>query len=91
MVPTDDGDERPCKDNVEYEWMPPKCVNCMCLGHSSTTCSAKRVAAKAPVEVYVKQTMPNIEPVPSSIVIMTELSTVSADEMILEPRLEKMA
>ncbi|KAL0297815.1 UNVERIFIED_CONTAM: hypothetical protein Sradi_6833600 [Sesamum radiatum] len=91
MVPTDDGDERPCKDNVKYEWVPPKCVNCMCLEHSSTTCSAKRVAAKAPVEVYVKRTMPNSEPVPSSTVTMTEPSTVSADETILESRLEKMA
>ncbi|KAK4400694.1 hypothetical protein Sango_1175500 [Sesamum angolense] len=86
MVPTDDGDERSYKDNVEYEWVPPKCVNCMCLGHSSTTCLGKRVAAKAPVEVYVKRTMPNSEPVPSSTVTMTEPSTVSADETILEPR-----
>ncbi|KAL0445115.1 UNVERIFIED_CONTAM: hypothetical protein Slati_2234200 [Sesamum latifolium] len=91
MVLTEVGDERPCKVNVEYEWVPPKYVNCMCLGHSSTTCPAKRVAAKAPVEVYVKRDVHNSEPVMSSTVPMMEPSIVGTDETILEPRLEKVA
>ncbi|KAL0362058.1 UNVERIFIED_CONTAM: hypothetical protein Scaly_1161000 [Sesamum calycinum] len=91
MVLTKDGDERPCKIDIEYEWAPLKCVNCMCLGHSSTTCPAKRVAAKAPVEVYVKLAVPNSEPVTSYTVPMKEPSTVGADATILEPRLEKVA
>ncbi|KAK4383021.1 hypothetical protein Sango_2816300 [Sesamum angolense] len=91
MVLTKDGDERPCKIDIEYEWAPLKCVNCMCLGHSSTTCPAKRVAAKAPVEVYVKPAVPNSEPVTNYTVPMKEPSTVGADVMILEPRLEKVA
>ncbi|KAL0420583.1 UNVERIFIED_CONTAM: hypothetical protein Slati_3081200 [Sesamum latifolium] len=38
MVPTEDGGETPCKINVEYEWLPPKCTVCYILGHRTKDC-----------------------------------------------------
>ncbi|KAL0420557.1 UNVERIFIED_CONTAM: hypothetical protein Slati_3078600 [Sesamum latifolium] len=38
MVPQEDGGEKACKVNVEYEWLPPKCNTCMSLGHSTKGC-----------------------------------------------------
>ncbi|KAK4384388.1 hypothetical protein Sango_3065800 [Sesamum angolense] len=29
MMPREDGTEVPCKVEVEYEWVPPKCKNCI--------------------------------------------------------------
>ncbi|KAL0395054.1 UNVERIFIED_CONTAM: hypothetical protein Slati_4471600 [Sesamum latifolium] len=64
---------------------------CTRLNFARTTCSTKRVEGKARVEVYVKRTVPNSEPVTISTVPMTGPSTVGADETIVEPRLEKVA
>ncbi|KAL0401927.1 UNVERIFIED_CONTAM: hypothetical protein Slati_4222600 [Sesamum latifolium] len=54
MVPREDGSEFPCKVDVEYEWLPPKCTTCMSLGHSSKGCPAKK-PRQLPVSVYVQK------------------------------------
>ncbi|KAL2240832.1 UNVERIFIED_CONTAM: hypothetical protein Sindi_0724400 [Sesamum indicum] len=55
MTPDEEGRETPCKVDVEYEWVPPKCTGCMSLGHSITDCSLNKIAKpiKPPVSVYV--------------------------------------
>ncbi|KAL2228611.1 UNVERIFIED_CONTAM: hypothetical protein Sindi_1840800 [Sesamum indicum] len=35
MTPDEEGGETPCKIDVEYEWIPPKCTSCLTLGHSA--------------------------------------------------------
>ncbi|KAL0291497.1 UNVERIFIED_CONTAM: hypothetical protein Sangu_3263600 [Sesamum angustifolium] len=55
MMPREDGTEVPCKVEVEYEWVPPKCKNCMSLGHSTSTCPDARKIDKPPVSVYVQK------------------------------------
>ncbi|KAL0295534.1 UNVERIFIED_CONTAM: hypothetical protein Scaly_3100900 [Sesamum calycinum] len=58
MMPKEDGTEVPCKVEVEYEWVPPKCKNCMSLGHATTACPDSKKVEKQPVSVYVqKRTM----------------------------------
>ncbi|KAL0299874.1 UNVERIFIED_CONTAM: hypothetical protein Sangu_3151300 [Sesamum angustifolium] len=58
MMPKEDGTEVPCKVEVEYEWVPPKCKNCMSLGHATTACPDSKKVEKPPVSVYVqKRTM----------------------------------
>ncbi|KAK4397817.1 hypothetical protein Sango_1257200 [Sesamum angolense] len=68
----------------------PKHIVIMVPMDDVTTCPAKRVTPKAPVEVYVKRAVPNSEPLTSSIVPMKESSTVGAVATIPEPRLEKV-
>ncbi|XP_011090072.1 uncharacterized protein LOC105170848 [Sesamum indicum] len=55
LTPDDDGGESPCKVDVEYEWVPPKCTRCMSLGHSAKNCvlSKPTKPTKPPVSVYV--------------------------------------
>ncbi|KAL2224631.1 UNVERIFIED_CONTAM: hypothetical protein Sindi_2930200 [Sesamum indicum] len=55
LTPDDDGGESPCKVDVEYEWVPPKCTGCMSLGHSAKNCvlSKPTKPTKPPVSVYV--------------------------------------
>ncbi|KAK4381372.1 hypothetical protein Sango_2975100 [Sesamum angolense] len=55
MMPREDGTEVPCKVEVEYEWVPPKCKNCMSLGHSTSACPDARKIDKLPVSVYVQK------------------------------------
>ncbi|KAK4383844.1 hypothetical protein Sango_3113600 [Sesamum angolense] len=55
MMPREDGTEVPCKVEVEYEWVPPKCKNCMSLGHSTSACPDARKIDKPPVSVYVQK------------------------------------
>ncbi|KAL0302138.1 UNVERIFIED_CONTAM: hypothetical protein Scaly_3041700 [Sesamum calycinum] len=58
MMPKEDGTEVSCKVEVEYEWVPPKCKNCMSLGHATTACPDSKKAEKPPISVYVqKRTM----------------------------------
>ncbi|KAL0361938.1 UNVERIFIED_CONTAM: hypothetical protein Sradi_3878300 [Sesamum radiatum] len=54
MVPKEDGSEMPCKVYVEYEWIPPKCVSCMSLGHLTKACPSTKLVLKPPVAVYVQ-------------------------------------
>ncbi|KAL2252817.1 UNVERIFIED_CONTAM: hypothetical protein Sindi_0076400 [Sesamum indicum] len=54
MTPDEEGGELPCKINVEYEWLPPRCTSCMTLGHSAKECIVnKPKSIKPPVNVYV--------------------------------------
>ncbi|KAL0293664.1 UNVERIFIED_CONTAM: hypothetical protein Sangu_3233700 [Sesamum angustifolium] len=55
MMPKEDGTEVPCKVEVEYEWVPPKCKNCMSLGHATTACPDSNKVEKPPVSVYVQK------------------------------------
>ncbi|KAL0462726.1 UNVERIFIED_CONTAM: hypothetical protein Slati_0160200 [Sesamum latifolium] len=63
MSPNEDGMESPCKVDVEYEWVSPKCNACTSLGHSTAACPTKKQTKKAPVSVYVPRPL-NPEPVP---------------------------
>ncbi|KAL2231086.1 UNVERIFIED_CONTAM: hypothetical protein Sindi_1703000 [Sesamum indicum] len=54
MTPDEEGGEVPCKVDVEYEWLPPRCTSCMTLGHSAKECTVnKPKCIKPPVNVYV--------------------------------------
>ncbi|KAL2248186.1 UNVERIFIED_CONTAM: hypothetical protein Sindi_2670900 [Sesamum indicum] len=55
MTLDEDGGETPCKVDIEYEWLPPKCTECMILGHSVKECSLTKPQkqTKPPVKVYV--------------------------------------
>ncbi|KAL2237528.1 UNVERIFIED_CONTAM: hypothetical protein Sindi_0944500 [Sesamum indicum] len=58
MTPYEEGGETPCKIDIEYEWLPPKCTGCLTLGHSVKDCSMKKTQkhTKPPVKVYVPKT-----------------------------------
>ncbi|KAL2246082.1 UNVERIFIED_CONTAM: hypothetical protein Sindi_2876400 [Sesamum indicum] len=58
MTPDENGGETPCKVDVEYEWLPPKCTNCMILGHMTKDCPLNKIhkPSKPPVAVYVAKT-----------------------------------
>ncbi|KAL2224178.1 UNVERIFIED_CONTAM: hypothetical protein Sindi_3028500 [Sesamum indicum] len=54
MTPDEEGGESPCKVDVEYEWIPPKCKSCMTLGHSAKECVLnKSKPVKPPIAVDV--------------------------------------
>ncbi|XP_011078701.1 uncharacterized protein LOC105162405 [Sesamum indicum] len=54
MIPDEDGGESPCKVDVEYEWIPPKCKSCTTLGYSAKECVLnKPKPANPPIAVYV--------------------------------------
>ncbi|KAL2226595.1 UNVERIFIED_CONTAM: hypothetical protein Sindi_2018200 [Sesamum indicum] len=55
MTPDEDGGETPCKVDVEYEWLPKKCLDCMTMGHSTKECplTKPKKTTKPPVAVYV--------------------------------------
>ncbi|KAL0455466.1 UNVERIFIED_CONTAM: hypothetical protein Slati_0885800 [Sesamum latifolium] len=54
MVPCEDGREKACKVDVEYEWLPPKCNACMSLGHPTKQCPSTK-PKQPPVSVYVQK------------------------------------
>ncbi|KAL2231099.1 UNVERIFIED_CONTAM: hypothetical protein Sindi_1704300 [Sesamum indicum] len=55
MAPDEEGGETPCKVDVEYEWLPPKCTCCMTLGHAAKDCAINKASkpVKPSVSVYV--------------------------------------
>ncbi|KAK4380901.1 hypothetical protein Sango_3019200 [Sesamum angolense] len=53
MMPNELGGESPCKVDVEYEWLPPKCKQCVSLGYSTATCPESNKIEKSKVAVYV--------------------------------------
>ncbi|KAL0288912.1 UNVERIFIED_CONTAM: hypothetical protein Sangu_2637400 [Sesamum angustifolium] len=55
MMPKENGSEIPCKVEVEYEWVPPKCKQCMSLGHSMATCPDSKKSEKSAVAVYIQK------------------------------------
>ncbi|KAL2234687.1 UNVERIFIED_CONTAM: hypothetical protein Sindi_1200900 [Sesamum indicum] len=65
MTPDEDGGETPCKVDIKYEWLPPKCTGCMTLGHSKKECSLTKPQkqTKPPVKVYVPKA--NVPPPPA--------------------------
>ncbi|KAL2235642.1 UNVERIFIED_CONTAM: hypothetical protein Sindi_1296400 [Sesamum indicum] len=65
MAPDEEGGETPCKVDVEYEWLSPKCTTCMSLGHSDKDCALNktRKPMKPTVNVYVpKINVPQPQP-----------------------------
>ncbi|KAL2252957.1 UNVERIFIED_CONTAM: hypothetical protein Sindi_0090400, partial [Sesamum indicum] len=54
MAPDEEGGETPCKVDVEYEWLPPKCT-CCTLGHAAKDCAINKASkpVKPSVSVYV--------------------------------------
>ncbi|KAL0300090.1 UNVERIFIED_CONTAM: hypothetical protein Sangu_3140100 [Sesamum angustifolium] len=85
MMPKEDGTEVPCKVEVEYEWVPPKCKNCMSLGHATTACPDSKKVEKPPVSVYVqKRTMK--PPVKQPVTTKDATRTVQHEEdEVVEP------
>ncbi|XP_011101715.1 uncharacterized protein LOC105179777 [Sesamum indicum] len=55
MTPNEDGGETPCKIDVEYEWLPPKCTSCITIGHMTKDCELNKPLkpTKTPVAVYI--------------------------------------
>ncbi|KAL0411530.1 UNVERIFIED_CONTAM: hypothetical protein Slati_3742700 [Sesamum latifolium] len=58
MAPTAEGGEIPCKVDVEYEWVPKKCITCMSLGHSASSCPTTQPSTKKLVNVFVLKVRP---------------------------------
>ncbi|KAL0378737.1 UNVERIFIED_CONTAM: hypothetical protein Sradi_3179200 [Sesamum radiatum] len=52
ILMADDGSEVPCKVDVKYEWVPPKCKQCLSLGHTAFACLVKKQTVKPPVSVF---------------------------------------
>ncbi|KAL2228568.1 UNVERIFIED_CONTAM: hypothetical protein Sindi_1836500, partial [Sesamum indicum] len=62
MTPDEKGGEAPCKVDVEYEWVTPKCTNCMTLGHPAKDCTLNKPSksAKHPFQsTWLKWVHPN--------------------------------
>ncbi|XP_011100880.1 uncharacterized protein LOC105178995 [Sesamum indicum] len=67
MTPDEEGGEIPCKIDVEYEWLPHKCTNCMTLGHLAKDCTLNKSSkpVKPPISVYIpKMGPPQPPPLP---------------------------
>ncbi|KAL0445471.1 UNVERIFIED_CONTAM: hypothetical protein Slati_1675000 [Sesamum latifolium] len=58
------GKEISCKIDIEYEWMPQKCITCECLGHNTSACIVNHKPPPS-VKVYVQKTRSNatVDPV----------------------------
>ncbi|KAL0293666.1 UNVERIFIED_CONTAM: hypothetical protein Sradi_6924600 [Sesamum radiatum] len=51
-----EGKEVPIKVDIDYEWLPQRCMQCFSLGHSDPNCPEKKVRkASVPVSVYVQK------------------------------------
>ncbi|KAL0294293.1 UNVERIFIED_CONTAM: hypothetical protein Sradi_6894400 [Sesamum radiatum] len=48
--------EIPIKVDIEYEWLPLRCLHCCSLGHTANSCPETRTSKlRAPVAVYVQK------------------------------------
>ncbi|KAL0405914.1 UNVERIFIED_CONTAM: hypothetical protein Slati_3905300 [Sesamum latifolium] len=61
LTPDEDGGEHPCRVDIEYEWVPKKCVDCRALGHSVTECPSRKKATRPPVIVFVQKPQPTAQ------------------------------
>ncbi|KAL0402138.1 UNVERIFIED_CONTAM: hypothetical protein Slati_4243700 [Sesamum latifolium] len=51
-----EGKEIPIKVDIEYEWLPLRCIHCCSLGHTVAACPETRVSKqRTPVAVYVQK------------------------------------
>ncbi|KAL0373436.1 UNVERIFIED_CONTAM: hypothetical protein Sradi_3259300 [Sesamum radiatum] len=66
MMPKDDGSEVPCKVDVEYKWVPPKCKQCLSLGHTASACPEKKQTVKPPISIFVQKRSNKQDPNPSN-------------------------
>ncbi|KAL0293796.1 UNVERIFIED_CONTAM: hypothetical protein Scaly_3135000 [Sesamum calycinum] len=84
MMPNELGGESPCKVDVEYEWLPPKCKQCVSLGHSTATCPESNKIEKPRVAVYVQkrpvQPTPTVSKLMAKDVVRTVQHTVPEEE-----------
>ncbi|KAL0420752.1 UNVERIFIED_CONTAM: hypothetical protein Slati_3098100 [Sesamum latifolium] len=55
LAPIAEGGKVPCKVDVEYKWVPKKCVTCMSLGHSASSCPTTQHSTKKPVNIFVQK------------------------------------
>ncbi|KAL0416501.1 UNVERIFIED_CONTAM: hypothetical protein Slati_3482000 [Sesamum latifolium] len=85
MARKEDGGEVPCKVDVEYEWIPPKCVKCMCLGHSTGSCSMTKTTMKLPVAVFVQKSIVNHDKLSSTKVSIPQPRALEIVEEVAEP------
>ncbi|KAL0439889.1 UNVERIFIED_CONTAM: hypothetical protein Slati_2471900 [Sesamum latifolium] len=58
MIPREGGGEAPCRVDVEYEWLPPKCTACQSLGHKTAECPDMRRHPTPAVHVFVPKNIP---------------------------------
>ncbi|KAL0455380.1 UNVERIFIED_CONTAM: LINE-1 retrotransposable element O protein [Sesamum latifolium] len=84
----EDGGAQPYRVDIEYEWVPSKCLTCRSLGHSTAGCPTTKKTAKPPVAVYVQKppTRPSKEPVTvdePGVVIQTRRLTLMLNFMRL--------
>ncbi|KAL0282467.1 UNVERIFIED_CONTAM: hypothetical protein Sradi_7260700 [Sesamum radiatum] len=74
MMPNELGGESACKVDVEYEWLPPKCKQCVSLGHSTATCPESNKIEKPKVAVYVQKRP--VQPPPRSLRLWRRMLSV---------------
>ncbi|KAL0285402.1 UNVERIFIED_CONTAM: hypothetical protein Scaly_2821000 [Sesamum calycinum] len=55
MMSTEEGEETPCRVDVEYEWVPLKCRACNSLGHHTDNYPTMQPQHKPPISVYVQK------------------------------------
>ncbi|KAL0455415.1 UNVERIFIED_CONTAM: hypothetical protein Slati_0880700 [Sesamum latifolium] len=55
LAPTEEGGEVPCRVDIEYKWLPPKCNACHSLGHRTGDCPSSVQSTKLPISVYVQR------------------------------------
>ncbi|KAL0439526.1 UNVERIFIED_CONTAM: hypothetical protein Slati_2435600 [Sesamum latifolium] len=67
IFPGEDGNEQPYIVDVEYEWIPSKCLTCRSLGRTTAGCPSTKKPAKPPVAVYVQKPPSRIPKEPSAV------------------------
>ncbi|KAL0459206.1 UNVERIFIED_CONTAM: hypothetical protein Slati_0547800 [Sesamum latifolium] len=53
MLPKEDDGEVPCRVDIEYEWVLPKCQTCNSLGHQTSQCPIIKLSTKPPIAVFI--------------------------------------
>ncbi|KAL0308180.1 UNVERIFIED_CONTAM: Transposon TX1 uncharacterized protein [Sesamum angustifolium] len=90
MMPNELGGESACKVDVEYEWLPPKCLVCSSLGHSTKECTLSK-PMKPAVSIYVRKSMPIIPAAPE-LKLKEKVQTAPVPEEIHpEPEVDRVS